>query len=200
LTGRRNLTKNRAVRFLKILRSQLVLAEHEFGKRNLLEAFDYAGIRKVEFSKKFGVDKWGSLDIEKYQEGINREFFRELKKQRHEIDSIFSEFEHLWSRITEITEVDYEGDVYDFNIPTTHSYYANGFLVHNSDVLERVMELKLGKAAYNAYYIDRAEREFTQAIGRGLRRPDQKLYFFSPDITCHRALQGMGDVFNIEEV
>jgi len=68
-----------------------------------------------------------------------------------------------------------------------------------SNVIEAVMELKLGKSAYNKYYIDRAYRDFTQSLGRGLRTPTQVLHFYSPDITCHRALNSLKDRFTIEE-
>jgi len=38
----------------------------------------------------------------------------------------------LWSPITKITKIDYEGDVYDFNMIDNHNYLTDIGLVHNS--------------------------------------------------------------------
>lgn len=43
-----------------------------------------------------------------------------------------------WDKITNIQEVKHEGYVYDFEIEKTHNYFANGIVVHNSQMLKRV--------------------------------------------------------------
>jgi hypothetical protein len=48
-----------------------------------------------------------------------------------------------FDEIFEITEVS-EEDTYDFVIPETHCFFANGILVHNSGNLEENADLVLG--------------------------------------------------------
>ncbi len=51
------------------------------------------------------------------------------------------------------------------------------------------MERRLGPRAFWAYYLDMAEREFVQQVGRVLRSPSDVVEFWSPDETCHRKLK-----------
>ena len=43
-----------------------------------------------------------------------------------------------WDEIINVETIDHEGYVYDLEVNNTHNYYANGVVVHNSQLLQRV--------------------------------------------------------------
>ena len=59
--------------------------------------------------------------------------------------------------------------------------------------------MRLGKQKFGNFYANQAYRDFIQQIGRGQRKEEQILHFYSPDIRCHRMLKGLDWLFNIKE-